>query len=277
MSLSLDRRSLLPLRRWRMPPLIQATLACHGLAGAAVLARPEAALWAGAAVLVNHLLLTAATVTPRNQWLGRNVVKLPAAAARRGEVAITIDDGPDPEITPRVLDQLDQAGVKATFFCIAEQVARHPALARDIVARGHDLQNHSCGHRHTFAFLGPKGYATDLAQAQQTIEAITGHRPRYFRAPAGVRNCFLDPVLQSFGLTQVSWTRRGFDTCDAPPRRVLQRLTRRLAAGDILLLHDGNVGRSAAGEPLILAVLPALLERCRVAGLRPVRLADALF
>ncbi|WP_374565627.1 polysaccharide deacetylase family protein [Ideonella sp.] len=276
MSISLDHLSPLPARRWRVPPLIQATLACHGLAGVVALARPDAALWAGAAVLLNHLAITVATVTPRSQWLGRNVVALPPAAVRRGEVAITIDDGPDPEVTPRVLDLLDQAGVKATFFCIAEKVARHPLLAREIVARGHDLQNHSSAHRHTFAFLGPNGYAAELAQAQQTIETITGHRPRFFRAPAGVRNCFLDPVMRQFGLTLVSWTRRGFDTRRALPRQVLRRLTQRLAAGDILLLHDGNAGLSPSGEPLILSVLPALIERCRAAGLRPVRLVDAL-
>jgi len=273
---SLDCLSPLLAQRWRVPSLIQSTLACHGLAGAVALAWPDAALWAGAAVLLNHAVMTVATVTPRCQWLGRNVVALPPAAVRRGEVAITIDDGPDPEVTPRVLDLLDRSGVKATFFCIADKVARHPWLAREIVARGHDLQNHSFAHRHTFAFLGPNGYAAELSQAQQTIEAITGHRPRFFRAPAGVRNCFLDPVMRQSGLTLVSWTRRGFDTRRALPRQVLRRLTQRLAAGDILLLHDGNAGSSPSGDPLILSVLPALIERCRAAGLRPVRLVDAL-
>ena len=80
----------------------------------------------------------------------------------------------------------------------------------------------------------------------------------------------------SLGLALVSWTRRGFDTRQGRPDRVLERLTRDLSAGDILLLHDGNAARTAAGEPVILQVLPDLIERCHAAGLRPVRLSDAL-
>jgi hypothetical protein len=83
-------------------------------------------------------------------------------------------------------------------------------------------------------------------------------------------------VLPRLGLTLVSWTRRGFDTREADPARVLARLTRGLAGGDILLLHDGHARRTAQGVPVVLQVLPALLARCREAGLRPVRLSDAL-
>ena len=99
--------------------------------------------------------------------------------------------------------------------------------------------------------------------------------PRYFRAPAGLRNPFLAPVLDRLGLQLVSWTRRGFDTVRREPGAVLARLVASLAAGDILLVHDGNAARTAAGEPVLLRVLPALLERCAAAGLRAVTLPEA--
>lgn len=259
-----------------MPPLLRATLACHGLAAAAWMLRPEWAAWALAAVLLNHLVLTGATLWPRGDWLGTNVVRLPPASVRRGEIALTIDDGPDPEVTPKVLDLLEAAGVRATFFCIAERIVRHPELARQMLARGHDVQNHSFHHRHSFSLLGPRGYEAEVSRSQRAIEQVTGGRPAFFRAPAGFRNCFLDRVLHRQGLTLVSWTRRGFDTRHGDPRQVLARLCRGLAAGDILLLHDGHAGRTPDGQALILAVLPALLARCRAAGLHAVRLCDAL-
>jgi len=272
MSIALDHRSA-PAAPWRPSWFIQATLACHAMALAVAWWQP---VWALAAVLVNHGLIVGATLWPRSQWLGPNVVRLPEASCRRGEIAITIDDGPDPLVTPQVLAQLEEAGARASFFCIAERVAAHPALAREILARGHDIQNHTASHRHSFSFLGPRGYAAELARAQQLIESVTGQRPRCFRAPAGFRNPFLAPVLARMGLTLVSWTRRGFDTREARPQCVLERLTRGLRAGDILLLHDGHAAGAAAGEPVILRVLPRLLQQCRAAGLRPVRLSDAL-
>ncbi|MEN9626899.1 MAG: hypothetical protein RJA10_125, partial [Pseudomonadota bacterium] len=232
--------------------------------------------WAAGALVANHAVLTAAGLWPRSAWLGPNVTRLPAASAAGGEVAITLDDGPDPAVTPVVLDLLDAAGARATFFCIAARAAEHPTLVREIVRRGHAVQNHSHVHRHHFSLLGPKGFAAEIGRAQQVLADLTGRAPHAFRAPAGLRNPLLDPVLHRLGLHLVSWTRRGFDTREGDPARVLQRLTQGLAAGDILLLHDGHARHGANGRPVVLDVLPALLQRCRSAGLMPVTLNDAL-
>ena len=264
-----------PTRPWPWPPLFKASAAVH--AGAAALAlAPGGWPWAAGALVANHAVLTAAGLWPRSAWLGPNVTRLPAASAARGEVAITIDDGPDPAVTPAVLDLLDAAGARATFFCIAARAAEHPTLVRDIVRRGHAVQNHSHAHRHHFSLLGPKGFAAEIGRAQQVLADLTGRAPHAFRAPAGLRNPLLDPVLHRLGLHLVSWTRRGFDTREGDPARVLQRLTQGLAAGDILLLHDGHARRAASGRAVVLEVLPALLQRCRSAGLTPVTLNDAL-
>ena len=265
-----------PATPWRLPTFVWASAVLHLAALAAVVVAPALWPWALAAVVLNHVAITAIGLTPRSHWLGQNITRLPAAAVARREVALTIDDGPEPAVTPAVLDLLDAAGHKATFFCIAERVQAHPALAREILARGHSIQNHTARHRHDFSFLGPRGYAAEIERAQQMLEAVTGQRPRCFRAPAGLRNPFLAPVLHRLGLTLVSWTRRGFDTRERDAPKVLARLTRGLAAGDILLLHDGNAARSAAGRPVVLEVLPPLLARLDADGLRSVTLPEAL-
>ncbi|MDE2625941.1 MAG: polysaccharide deacetylase family protein [Burkholderiales bacterium] len=259
-----------------MPRFVRATLALHGLLLLGLLVWPAQWPWLLALLVANHALITGLGLWPRSTWLGSNLRRLPAASSARGEVALTIDDGPDPALTPRVLDLLDAAGVKATFFCIGERVQRHPELAREILARGHELQSHSQRHRHNFSLLGPRGCAKELEAAQRSFEQVTGVTPRLFRAPAGLRNAFLAPVLHRLGLQLVSWTARGFDTRERDPARVLHRLTRQLRAGDILLLHDSNAALTLSGEPVVLAVLPELLRRLRTAGLHPVRLGDAL-
>ncbi|HEY0822808.1 MAG TPA: polysaccharide deacetylase family protein [Ramlibacter sp.] len=263
-------------RPWPLPPLLRVTAAVHLLCALALLAAP--AHWASilAILVLNHLAITFAGLWPRSTALGQNLVRLPAAATARGEVALTIDDGPDPQVTPAVLDLLQSAHVRATFFCIAERARAHPELVREILRRGHSVQNHSCVHRHSFSLLGPRGFAREVDRAQETLAQVTGEPPRFFRAPAGLRNPFLAPVLHRRGLVLASWTRRGYDTRERDPQRVLARLTRGLAAGDILLLHDGNAARDHRGQAVILSVLPPLLAALRAHRLRPVTLPQAM-
>jgi len=259
-----------------MPPLVSASIGVHAVAASAAVLVPGALPWALGAVVANHLALTATGLWPRSTLLGPNVRRLPDAATARDEIAITIDDGPDPEVTPATLDLLAELGAHATFFCIAEQARAHPALLRRIVAAGHGIGNHSLHHRHNFSLLGPKGFEREIRGAQDLLADLCGVRPHCFRAPAGLRNPLLDPVLHRLGLHLVSWTRRGYDTRQPDADAVLQRLSRGLAAGDILLLHDGNARRTAAGQPVLLQVLPALMARCRGLGLRPMTLTQAL-
>jgi len=224
----------------------------------------------------NHLLLTAVGLWPRSRALGENWVRLPLAAEKSGQIAITIDDGPDPELTPQVLDLLDRYQAQATFFCIGSEAERHPELCREIVRRGHAVENHSQQHQHRFAALSFGRMAREVAAGQATLAQITGQAPLFFRAPAGLRSPFLDPILARQGLTLASWTRRGYDTRNTDAADVLRRLTSNLAAGDILLLHDGHAARSADGVPIILTVLPRLLDTIQAKNLRPVTLRSTL-
>lgn len=262
-------------RHWLTTPALQLSAAVH--AGSALLAllNPGMWQWALGALLFNHAILTAGVLQPKSRLLGPNMTKLPAAAARRREVSITFDDGPDPGITPLVLDLLDQYGAKASFFCIANKVSAYPELAREIIKRGHSLENHTNRHPYTFALFGPGGILREIESAQATICAVTGVAPRFFRAPMGFRPPFLAPAVEHTGLCCTTWTRRGFDTFARHPGPVLQLLLRGLAAGDILLLHDGRPNRPNKNAQVILEVLPQLLEHLRTHNLKSVPLTAA--
>lgn len=272
--MSTESRSRAP--GWRPSPLVAASLGLHAGAVAALIARPSVWPWALGALLLDHAVLTTASLVPRSRLLGPNWTRLPPAAATRREVAITIDDGPDPQVTPRVLALLEERRVSATFFCIGERVRAYAELAREIARRGHAIENHSQRHVHYFSLLGPRGLTVEIERAQDTIGIVTGQQPAFFRAPAGLRNPFLDPVLRRLGLRLASWTRRGFDTVSASPATVLGKLTSGLGGGDILLLHDGNAARDRTGSPIVLEVLPRLLDALAAAELTPVTLRAAL-
>jgi peptidoglycan-N-acetylglucosamine deacetylase len=252
---------------------LKISVVLHAAAPAAVVANWHLWPWSLLVLVANHALLAAGSLLPRSRLLGPNWTRLPDGL---GAVALTIDDGPDPELTPAVLDLLARHQVHVTFFCIGERVAQHPELARRIAREGHEIGNHSEHHRYVFSLFGPAAMRREIALAQARIQAVCWAVPRFFRAPAGLRNPFLQPCLSDLGLQLASWTRRGYDTVNADAETVLERLTRNLAAGDILLLHDGRAARAPDGTPVILAVLPRLLSLLASRRLRCVTLSEGL-
>ncbi len=262
-------------RRWKPTPLVWLSMLFHGAMIPAILLFPGH--WRGIvlALLGNHLILGGLGLWPRSRLVGANIVRLPQAAAKRGEMSLTFDDGPDPRVTPRVLDLLDRHGAKASFFFAAKQAALHPALVQDIVRRGHSVENHSYSHSNAFACYGLGRLRREVASSQALVARLSGRVPVFFRAPMGLRSPLLDPVLAQAGLRHIAWTRRGYDTVNRDAGKVLRSLTRGLSAGDVLLLHDGNAARTRDGEAVVLAVLPQLLESIAAQGLKSVSLPMA--
>jgi len=261
---------------WRSTPVLLLSTGLHVFCAVLTALNPAIWQWTLGAVIVNHLLILATVVMwPGSRLLGPNMIRLPAAAALRGEVALTFDDGPDPIVTPQVLDLLDQYGAKASFFCIANKVIAHPELTREIIRRGHSVENHTNSHPHAFAFFGPSALQHEIDSAQTAIYATTGVAPVFFRAPMGFRNPFLAPVVERAGLRYTNWTRRGYDTFAKSAEPVLHRLQRGLAAGDILLLHDGRSIQPHGESPVILEVLPRLLKHLQTLNLKSVSLQTA--
>ncbi|MCE9639784.1 MAG: polysaccharide deacetylase family protein [Betaproteobacteria bacterium] len=261
--------------RWRPAPVVRLSVWWHVAGLIALVALPSWWPWILGALAANHVVLILAVMWPRGNWLGPNLVRLPAAAAARAEICLTFDDGPDPQVTPQVLDLLDRYHAKASFFCIGKKAAAFPATVTEIARRGHSVENHSYGHSFAFALYGMAGLRREIESTQAIIAGITGRTPRFFRAPAGFRSVLLDPVLGKCGMRYVSWTRRGYDAVHRDPAQVLWRLAGGLAAGDVLVLHDGANARTRTGEAVVLAVLPALLDQLAARGLKAVSLPTA--
>lgn len=264
------------VREWQPTLLIKISVILHAALLVCLLASPQLWPWLLVIFIADHLVITIVGLLPRSNWLGPNWTKLPQAAADRNQIALTIDDGPEPQVTRPVLDILDRYQVKATFFYIGDHAKQHPELCREIIQRGHAIENHSQRHQLYFSLLGLNGIMREITDGQETISNITGIRPRFFRAPAGLRNPFLEPVLSRLGLNLASWSVRAFDTKNKDAEKVKNKLIAGLRPGAIILLHDGNTARTQANVPIIVAVLPALLDAAREKGLHFVTLAETL-
>ena len=177
------------LRRWAPSRALRVSFWLHVAAAAALAGvglhafvdrrdcrhgRRRSSRWRWRRFVLDHVALTLAGLCPRCSLLGPNITRLPEAARRRGLVAITLDDGPDPQVTPLVLDLLRDAGATASFFLIGRKAEQHPALVARIVAEGHSVENHSWAHSHSFAFSGPARFRAEIGRAQQSLGAAGG-------------------------------------------------------------------------------------------------------
>ena len=159
----------------------------------------------------------------------------------RREVWLTIDDGPDPASTPKVLELLRRHGARATFFVVGTQVERHPALTRQIVAEGHSVGNHT--HTHPLADFwcaSPARIASEIDGCVGALLLAGVPFERYFRPPVGVRNPFVDPQLSARAMDLVLWDARGRDGGTCSPQAALARITPRIRPGSILLSHEAG-------------------------------------
>ena len=205
--------------------------------------------------LTKRLLMSAAA-----RWPARRIVTWKAHLRGRPDVAITFDDGPNPQFTPAILDVLASAGLPATFFVLGRQVEHYPALLRSIVEAGHEVGIHGYDHS-TIDMI------SQVAKTRAIIQRL-GSTPRTFRPPHGR----LSPhTLAWTALNRMSVCLWSFDVNDS--RRYEGKVAQRrpfeeIATGDIILLHDDN--------PICLAELPELLDHLRSRGLRPVRISTLL-
>ncbi len=200
----------------------------------------------------------------RNSWVfGRALGSLPLGSADDRSVALTFDDGPNPEATPRILDALAERGAIATFFLLGRHVERWPALARRVADEGHIVGNHGWHHRklHT---QGPAGVRADLELGTDTIRAATGVAPAVFRAPHGFRSPWVNAIAASLGQRTIGWSLGVWDTALPGVDAIVNRTVRGTRPGSILLLHDGDGynalgdrSQTAAAVPRIVATLAA--------------------
>lgn len=155
------------------------------------------------------------------------------------KLALTFDDGPDPEATPALLDVLKAHGAHATFFCTGEHAEASPAIIRRIVNEGHTLGNHSYGHKWWTNFLTGKPLNEEILRAQKVLTDISGRTPAYYRSPMGLTNPHLGPVLREAGLKLIGWDVRPYDR-GTPAEITAGRVVAAARDGSIVLLHDGG-------------------------------------
>ncbi len=191
----------------------------------------------------------------------------------RSAVALTFDDGPNPALTPRLLDLLDEHRVRATFFLIGRHVRACPQLAAEIAARGHTLGNHTDTHP-SLVWLSPRHTAEELQRCQEAIERAAGCRTAWMRPPYGFRGPQSDGAVRRAGLRGVvMWSVLAFDWKPQPAARVIRRL-QRVHGGDIVVLHDGAPEALGADREHMLGALEHWLPRWKQAGLEFVTLDD---
>ena len=217
---------------------------------------------------IYHGFLAWGVLHPRSRLFGPNRSRL---TTDERVVALTFDDGPHPDVTPRVLEILRASGVHATFFLVGKHVERHPDIVRRIAEEGHTLGCHSFDHSYLFWLLSAGRLMREVRASKAAVEAASGLPCRWFRAPVGMKNCFLQPVLARSGLELVSWDLRFLESRSGDRAGLDRRLQRRVSPGSILLLHDGH-DRRAEGNPAVLEALPRVLSAIAAMGYRCVPL-----
>lgn len=227
---------------------------------------------------------------PRSQLFGPTIHNTTAPQF----LALTFDDGPNPAITPKLLDLLADHNAKATFFLIGKFVNECPSLTKDIAARGHLLANHTHTHPNLF-FCGPNETRDELQRCSDAIHNATWEPPRFFRPPFGIRSPWLSEITHQFGLTTIMWSLIPGDWRAVSPEWLIQKMNPIAAhaqqnipkatqppslptpPGDILCLHDGSHSALNGDRSATLAALAYWLPRWRDLGLQFVTMNEIMW
>lgn len=202
---------------------------------------------------------------PRSRFFGPLVWR----GSREGppRVALTFDDGPHPEATPRILDELARQGARAAFFLIGQNAEKWPAIVRRIVEEGHLVGNHSYSHSRSGGWRFTAYWEDEIRRTSRLIEDAAGVRTAWFRPPFAVKQWHMHRAVRRCGHSMITFTRRGMDGLPTTPGRIVDRLVPRANAGDILTLHDGVASfKDRPIEPTIQALRP-ILEGLKARGL----------
>jgi peptidoglycan/xylan/chitin deacetylase (PgdA/CDA1 family) len=186
-------------------------------------------------------------------------------------VALSFDDGPDPNSTPQLLELLRAEKIRATFFCIGNRVEKNPELAAQIVRDGHLLENHTYSHNYLTSFFSVARLREELTQTQNIIKKISGIAPKFFRPPIGHSTPRTFRVARELNLQVIGWSARSLDTISRDPKKIVARVVSQLSPGGIILLHDGNLPAAQ-----IVATTKSLVDALRLMDYEIVRLDELL-
>jgi peptidoglycan/xylan/chitin deacetylase (PgdA/CDA1 family) len=185
-----------------------------------------------------------------------------------GGVALTFDDGPHPEYTPRVLETLDRFGAKASFFVIGRYLEKYGNLAAAASRAGHLLANHSFHHFRAMSFFSSREIRREIFRCQEELEKWVGYRPRFYRQPAGYRNPKIFGILKEMGMSLVGWQTHALDTVAKDPRAIARRILKTFQSGGVILLHDGWDRDGKRDRTPTLEALPLILQGLKDRGMQ---------
>ncbi len=225
-------------------------------------------------IIVYVLLAIDSVARPGSGWL----IPVIRHGNRKGhKVALTFDDGPDADITPRILDTLQAHGAHATFFIIGRYAKAHPQLIERMLAEGHELGNHSHSHSRLLNLRATRYMQSDIEQGMAVLNRIDASGTgKLYRPPMGLKNPALARVQQSLGLRIIAWSLHSGDTRKRSARDIAQKVLGRIRPGDIVLFHDGHdlahSQRSMATAEALEIILPELKSK----GLEMVSVSELL-
>lgn len=191
-------------------------------------------------------------------------------------VALTFDDGPDPQVTPLLLDALAVAGARATFFTIGRYLAQYGDIAQRADREGHEIASHSWQHDRLQNFYRTRAQAADIDRSVELIQQLTrsAQLPLY-RPPIGLKSPPLSRAAQARNLQMIAWSLHSHDTRLRDPQTIADRVLRRVTAGDIILMHDGH-DRAGHRREATAAAVPLVLAGLRKLGLQSVTVTELL-
>jgi peptidoglycan-N-acetylglucosamine deacetylase len=196
------------------------------------------ALWI---LFLSHMMLTLGTVVPNLPFFGPVITRFKCDPAKQNKLWLTIDDGPDPDTTPEILALLKKYHARATFFIIGSKAVRYPHLVDQIIAEGHTIGNHTQNHlQFRFWRLSSQAIAYEIDEFEQTTKTHNWPCPTLFRSPAGLKNPFVHPILNSRKLMMIGWSARAYDTQVKNINWIIKRLLSALRPGAILLVHESQ-------------------------------------
>jgi len=256
--------------RWNLHLI---TLAYIVLATIGILIFGWPALWLGVPAVFLVLLVAFGMALPGSSLFYPTITHGPRDNSR---IALSFDDGPDPDITPLVLDTLAQGNTHATFFVIGKWLVAHPELAKRIVTEGHVLGNHSWSHSRWQNFYFTKRHLQEIENCERAIQAANGSSsPVLYRPPVGLKSGDLARATYRHNLTLVAWSLHSQDTRRSDPEKIARRVLKKIRGGDIVLLHDGHdlTGRH---RPYCALTVALILQGLRAKGLECVTIPELL-
>ncbi|WP_335965171.1 polysaccharide deacetylase family protein [Galbibacter sp. PAP.153] len=193
---------------------------------------------------------------------------------KRDIVSITFDDGPNPDFTPQIISILKKYKAKATFFCVGEQVKKHPEILKKIISEGHTIGNHTYSHAKNFGFFSTNKVVDELNRTNTIVKEITGLNMKMYRPVYGVTNPHIKKALKTTKHHPVGWSIRSLDTTGISSNAVYSRITTRINKGDIILLHDTNLKTIEVLERLLLFLTQKGIQSVSVDSLLKINAYD---